>query len=178
MWPYTPNESDWLARRPRPSGPVGHALPRSAELAAYIRRGKQLRAEALARVARGLGAAGRRALSRAVRPALARWGVRGAQGVQGAEGDEVLPVIAGGLRAPLTSIRSSAEILRDNPDIDPAERTRFLDIVLAEEARLEALVSALLEASSVERRRRLWQVRLAELRLEREAPGLPGLCSS
>lgn len=40
----------------------------------------------------------------------------------------------------LSSIRSSAEILRDTPDIGAAERRRFAEIVLAEEARLEAMV--------------------------------------
>lgn len=40
----------------------------------------------------------------------------------------------------LTALRSSAEILRDNPEIDPDQRRRLVDIVLAEEARLERLV--------------------------------------
>ncbi len=47
----------------------------------------------------------------------------------------------------LASIRSSAEILRDTPDIDPAERRRFAEIVLAEEARLEKLVAEMSAAT-------------------------------
>ncbi|QIE55497.1 hypothetical protein G5B40_08515 [Pikeienuella piscinae] len=44
------------------------------------------------------------------------------------------------VRTSLTALRSSAEILRDNPEIDPAQRRRLVDIVLAEEARLERLI--------------------------------------
>jgi hypothetical protein len=51
----------------------------------------------------------------------------------------------------LSSIRSSAEILRDTPDIDAADRRRFAEIVLAEEARLEALVAEMTEASRLAR---------------------------
>jgi signal transduction histidine kinase len=47
------------------------------------------------------------------------------------------------LRAPLTSIRAAAEILRDFPQLDEAEKSHFLDILLTEEARLENLVSHL-----------------------------------
>lgn len=43
------------------------------------------------------------------------------------------------LRSSLTAIRSSAEILRDNPDLPTAERARFVQILLAEESRLEQL---------------------------------------
>lgn len=41
----------------------------------------------------------------------------------------------------LTSLRSSAEFLRDNPEIDQEQRRKLFDIVLKEEARLERLVS-------------------------------------
>jgi nitrogen-specific signal transduction histidine kinase len=47
------------------------------------------------------------------------------------------------LRAPLTSIRAAAEILRDFPNLNEEEKSHFLDILLAEEARLETLVSEL-----------------------------------
>ncbi|MEL7466702.1 MAG: hypothetical protein AAFN79_21690 [Pseudomonadota bacterium] len=43
-------------------------------------------------------------------------------------------------RAALASLRSSAEILRDHPDIDTAQRRTLIDVVLAEEARLERLL--------------------------------------
>lgn len=41
----------------------------------------------------------------------------------------------------LAALRSSAEILRDNPDLDRAQRGRLVDIVLAEEAKLEAIAA-------------------------------------
>lgn len=44
-------------------------------------------------------------------------------------------------RTSLTSLRSSAEILRDHPDIDGAQRSRLLEVVLSEEKRLEDLVA-------------------------------------
>ncbi|MEX2518921.1 MAG: histidine kinase dimerization/phospho-acceptor domain-containing protein [Paracoccaceae bacterium] len=40
----------------------------------------------------------------------------------------------------LSALRASAEVLRDNPEIEPDQRRRLLDIVLSEEARLERLV--------------------------------------
>lgn len=51
----------------------------------------------------------------------------------------------------LSSIRASAEILRDTPDICPADRRRFAEIVLAEEARLEAMVKSLSGGSDLAR---------------------------
>lgn len=81
------------------------------------------------------------------------------------QNEEALSVIAHHFRTPLCSIRSSAEILRDNPDFDSVNRDRFVTIVLAEEARLEALITAMLEASSIESEKQSWRVRLESLRL-------------
>lgn len=97
--------------------------PTPEEIRGHIEKGRRLRAEATAAglrwVARRIGAAFRRGEARA-RPGLA---VR--------------------LRSSLTAIRSSAEILRDNPDLPSAERARFLQILLIEEGRLEALAEKL-----------------------------------
>lgn len=46
------------------------------------------------------------------------------------------------IRSALTALRASAEILRDHPEISAAERRRLVEIVLAEEARLERLTGA------------------------------------
>ncbi|MFK7943961.1 MAG: hypothetical protein AB8B85_13750 [Paracoccaceae bacterium] len=43
----------------------------------------------------------------------------------------------------LTAIRSSAEILRDTPELDAPERARFVAIVLEEERRLARALDAL-----------------------------------
>lgn len=64
--------------------------------------------------------------------------------------EEPLSALSEGLRAPLTSIRSSAEILRDHPEISPQERSRFVSNMLEAEARLEAVVSRLMRAARSE----------------------------
>lgn len=45
-----------------------------------------------------------------------------------------------GARNALSALRASAELLRDNPEIEPEQRRRLVDIVLTEEARLEPMV--------------------------------------
>ena len=120
-------------------------------VAAYVRLGHGLRAEAIARMARQVSDWLRR-LFRSPRRAE--------------EVEDPLSLLAGGLRSPLSAIRTSAEILRDNPDIDDVKRKRFVDIVLAEEARLEALVLQMLKASNVKPGSRVWQLRLDRLNLD------------
>lgn len=46
-------------------------------------------------------------------------------------------------RTSLAAIRSAAELLRDFPTISEEDRKRFIDIVLAEEQRLENMIPAL-----------------------------------
>lgn len=48
------------------------------------------------------------------------------------------------LRTPLASIRSAAEILHDYPDLDGAERRRFVQLLVAESERLGNAVELLL----------------------------------
>jgi len=54
------------------------------------------------------------------------------------------------LRTPLTSIRSFAEILRDSPDLDAAQRRQFLDIIARESERLTRLITDLLDLARME----------------------------
>lgn len=51
------------------------------------------------------------------------------------------------LKTPLTSMRSAAEILRDNQDLPPAERNRFLEALIEDNARLEAIINRILTAA-------------------------------
>lgn len=51
------------------------------------------------------------------------------------------------LKTPLTSMRSAAEILRDNQDLAPAERNRFLEALIEDNARLEAIINRMLSAA-------------------------------
>lgn len=165
--------TDTITDSPRPAGGArepSHAgypptyRPVPPELIAhYVARGRHLRAEALADMARRLAA-------------RVRWFFEPtpeseATGKAGPE--DPLSVLASDLRSPLTAIRSSAEILRDNPDIDSVKRRRFVDVVLAEEARLEALVARMLDASNVERGSRVWQLELDKLRLGEPQGGRP-----
>jgi two-component system sensor histidine kinase ChvG len=51
---------------------------------------------------------------------------------------------------PLTGIRGAAELLRDGASDDPADRDRFLAMILDDAARLDRLVSRLLELARVD----------------------------
>lgn len=51
------------------------------------------------------------------------------------------------LKTPLTSMRSAAEILRDNQDLPPALRKRFLEALIEDNARLEAIINRMLSAA-------------------------------
>ena len=53
-------------------------------------------------------------------------------------------------KTPLTGIRGAAELLRDGASDDPADRDRFLAMILDDAARLDRLVSRLLELARVE----------------------------
>lgn len=46
-------------------------------------------------------------------------------------------------RSSLAAIRSAAELMRDFPTLSEADRQRFLNIVLAEELRLETMIPEL-----------------------------------
>lgn len=53
-------------------------------------------------------------------------------------------------KTPLTAIRGAAELLRDGASDEPADRDRFLAMILDDAARLDRLVSRLLELARVE----------------------------
>jgi signal transduction histidine kinase len=52
----------------------------------------------------------------------------------------------------MTSVRSFAEILRDNADLEPAERARFASIIQAESMRLTRLIDEIRDLSFLEDR--------------------------
>jgi signal transduction histidine kinase len=153
MWPYTEQERDWLDRAAtvahRPD--AVHITP--ACLAYYLRRGRRLRAEAVGRMAARLGSAFVHLFTLGARKRRRQTRLD----------DDFLALVASGLRTPLTSIRSSAEILRDYPDLTPEQRRHFLEVVIAEDERLAQVISEILDASEYEADKRRWQVRAKPL---------------
>ena len=64
--------------------------------------------------------------------------------------DDFVSTVTHELRTPLTSIRAFSEILRDNPDLDVEERSRFLSIVIKESERLTRLINQVLDLAKIE----------------------------
>jgi signal transduction histidine kinase len=67
-----------------------------------------------------------------------------------------LNMVTHDLRTPLTSIRSFAEILSDNADIDAAQRKEFLGIINSECLRLVRMINDLLDFAKIEAGRMDW----------------------
>jgi signal transduction histidine kinase len=157
MWPYTDTEQNWLAHSARPlDAPLRQPLPglpdrkdheapvqpRGAGEAAdpipdIVRREGQ---EHLYRLAESLASALVGTTSRIAR-GLARLRPPPARGTAVATPAE----LGEALRQPLTSIRSAAEILRDNPTLAPDQRARMLGLIVAESERLDRLIGTALE---------------------------------
>jgi Na+/proline symporter/signal transduction histidine kinase len=72
--------------------------------------------------------------------------------------DDFLATVSHELRTPLTSIRSFSEILLDTPDLEPAERDHFLQIIVRESERLTRLINDFLDLSKIESGRMEWHV--------------------
>jgi Na+/proline symporter/nitrogen-specific signal transduction histidine kinase len=64
--------------------------------------------------------------------------------------DDFMSSVTHELRTPLTSIRAFAELMRDDPQMDGAQRQQFLDLVVAETERLSRLVNQVLDMAKIE----------------------------
>jgi Na+/proline symporter/nitrogen-specific signal transduction histidine kinase len=64
--------------------------------------------------------------------------------------DDFISTVTHELRTPLTSIRAFSEILHDNPQLEGAERQRYLSIVIRETERLTRLINQVLDLSKLE----------------------------
>ena len=64
--------------------------------------------------------------------------------------DDFMSSVTHELRTPLTSIRALAELMRDDPAMDAAQRQQFLGIVVAETERLTRLVNQVLDMAKIE----------------------------
>ncbi|MEO1514662.1 MAG: sensor histidine kinase [Bacteroidota bacterium] len=75
---------------------------------------------------------------------------------------EFISTVTHELRTPITSIKSLATIISDQPDLDPTEKTRFLGIIMTESERLARMVNQVLDIEKLQNRknRRLEQTEI------------------
>jgi signal transduction histidine kinase len=73
--------------------------------------------------------------------------------------DDFVSHVSHELRTPLTSIRAFSEILHDNPGLDPAQRTRYLAVVISESERLTRLINDILDLAKIEAGALEWHLR-------------------
>jgi len=64
--------------------------------------------------------------------------------------DDFISTVTHELRTPLTSIRACSEILADNPQLELAERQRFLNLIIKESERLTRLINQVLDLAKLE----------------------------
>jgi len=78
--------------------------------------------------------------------------------------DDFISTVTHELRTPLTSIRAFSEILYDHPDLDEAERHRFLGLVIRESERLTRLINQVLDLAKLESGMADWKSAELDLR--------------
>ena len=78
--------------------------------------------------------------------------------------DDFISSVVHELRTPLASIRALAELMADDPQMAPAQRQQFLDIVVAETERLSRLVNQVLDLAKIESGHAEWRIRDVDLR--------------
>ena len=64
--------------------------------------------------------------------------------------DDFISTVTHELRTPLTSIRAFSEILNDNPQLEGAQRAKFLGIIIGESERLTRLINQVLDLAKIE----------------------------
>src|SRR5256885_2751831 len=70
--------------------------------------------------------------------------------------DDFVSTVTHDLRTPLTSIRAFSEILLDEPDVEPAQRKKFLGIITKEAERLTRLINQVLDLAKIESGKADW----------------------
>jgi signal transduction histidine kinase len=70
--------------------------------------------------------------------------------------DDFVSTVTHELRTPLTSIRAFTEILLDDPDVEPAQRQKFLGIITKEAERLTRLINQVLDLAKIESGKADW----------------------
>ena len=77
--------------------------------------------------------------------------------------DDFMSSVTHELRTPLTSIRALAELLRDDPKIDLAQRCKFIEIIVSETERLSRLVNQVLDMAKIESGHAEWHTEPVDL---------------
>ncbi|MEN8800373.1 MAG: sensor histidine kinase [Thiogranum sp.] len=79
--------------------------------------------------------------------------------------DEIVATVSHELRTPLTSIRSFSEILLDNPDLEIAQRQKYLKIIVKESERLTRLINQVLDLAKFDSDRMEWHIESLDLNI-------------
>ena len=77
--------------------------------------------------------------------------------------DDFMSSVTHELRTPLTSIRALAELMRDDPKIDLAQRKQFIEIIVSETERLSRLVNQVLDMAKIESGHAEWDTEAVDL---------------
>jgi Na+/proline symporter/nitrogen-specific signal transduction histidine kinase len=89
--------------------------------------------------------------------------------------DDFMSSVTHELRTPLTSIRALAELMADEPEMDAAQRQRFVGIIVAETERLSRLVNQVLDLAKIESGHAEWHAGDVDMvALVRQAAGSLG----
>jgi len=78
--------------------------------------------------------------------------------------DDFLSTVTHELRTPLTSIRAFSEILNQEPDVDLAQRRKFLGIITKETERLTRIINQVLDLAKIEAGRAEWSEAPVDMR--------------
>jgi Na+/proline symporter/nitrogen-specific signal transduction histidine kinase len=70
--------------------------------------------------------------------------------------DDFISTVTHELRTPLTSIRALSEMLHEDPQMELADRSRFMAIIVSETERLTRLINQILEMAKLESGRAEW----------------------
>jgi Na+/proline symporter/nitrogen-specific signal transduction histidine kinase len=78
--------------------------------------------------------------------------------------DEFISTVTHELRTPLTSIRAFSEILRADPDLEPTQRRKFVDIIAKETERLTRLINQVLDLAKIESGQVEWELSRVDMK--------------
>jgi len=78
--------------------------------------------------------------------------------------DDFISTVTHELRTPLTSIRAFSEILGDNPQLETAQRAKFLGIITRESERLTRLINQVLDLAKIESGAAEWHPSALDMR--------------